>query len=222
MRLRHPAVQRDDPGEHAKAHNAQQPDVIPQRMAVERREIQRAKALPHQPAGQRQQQRAEATEGKPQLAGGATARQEHAAQGHNFGHHHQRAKIAGDNGADRRRHEQVYQQTISSGVLVAVPVDIEQADKQPAQTERHQPDGIQRRNLNAVTNQRHHGLCGLPPSKTTPPAASVIRLPSAPPIPAIQPLRILWKEKSSASTAAAAKYATALLIMSIAFISPPR
>ena len=161
MRLRHPAVQRDNPGEQAKADHAQQPDVVPQRMAVERSEVQRAEAVPHQPAGQRQQQRPEASQRKPQLAGGAAARQEHAAQRHDFRHHHQRAEVAGNNGADRRRHQQVNQQAVSPGVRMAVPVDIEQADKQPAQAKRHQPDGVQRRDLNRVANQRHHGLCGL-------------------------------------------------------------
>lgn len=130
-------------------------------MPVERSEVQRAEAVPHQPAGQRQQQRSEASQRKPQLAGGAAARQEHAAQRHDFRHHHQRAEVAGDNGADRRRHQQVNQQAVSPDVRMAVPVDIEQADKQPAQAKRHQPDGVQGRDLHVVANQRHHGLSGL-------------------------------------------------------------
>lgn len=80
MRLRHPAVQRDNPGQQAKTDYAQQPDVIPQRLAVKHGKVQRAETLPHQPAGQRQQQRAESSERKPQLAGGAASGQEHAAQ----------------------------------------------------------------------------------------------------------------------------------------------
>ena len=152
MRLRHPAVQRDNPGEQAKADHAQQPDVIPQRMTVERSEVQRAETLPHPPAGQRQQQRAEASQRKPQLAGGAAARQEHAAQRHDLRHHHQRAEVAGDNGTDRRCHQQVNQQAVGFGVRMAVPVDIEQADKQSAQAKGHQPDGIQRSNSHGMTN----------------------------------------------------------------------
>ncbi len=142
MRLRHPAVQRDNPGQQAKTDYAQQPDVIPQRLAVKHGKVQRAETLPHQPAGQRQQQRTESSERKPQLAGGAASGQEHAAQGHDFSHHHQRAEVAGDNGADRGGHQQVDQQAVGVGVLMAVPVDIKQADKQPTQTKGDQPDGI--------------------------------------------------------------------------------
>ncbi len=198
MRLRHPAVQRDYPGQQAKTDYAQQPDVVAQRLAVKRGEIQRAETLPHQPAGQRQQQRAETSERKPQLAGGAASGQEHAAQGHDFSHHHQRAEVAGDNGTDRGGHQQVNQQAVGFGVLMAVPVDIKQADKQPAQAKGYQPDGVQRRKLNGVVNQRDEGVDGLPVDQDNPPAASVIRLPTAPPIPAITPLSVLWKARSSA------------------------
>ena len=168
MRLRHPAVQRNDAGEQAKADHAQQPDVIAQRMPVKRSELQRAETLPHPPAGQRQQQRPEASQRKPHFPGGAAAGQEHAAQRHNLRHHHQRAEVASDHGAHRRRHQQVHQQAVGFGVRMAVPVDIEQADKQPAQAKGHQPDGVQRRNRNGVANQRHHGLCGLPAEQDNP------------------------------------------------------
>ncbi len=161
VRLRYPAVQRDDPGQQAKAHHAQQPDVVSQWLTVKRCEVERAETLPHPPAGQRQQQRAEATERKPQLAGGATSRQEHAAERHDLRHHHQRAEVAGNDGADRRRHQQVNQQTIRAGVLMAVPVNIEQADKHPAQAKSHQPDGVQRRELNGMSDDRNHCFGGL-------------------------------------------------------------
>ena len=59
MGLRHPAVQRDDPGQQAKAHHARQPDVSAKRQLlrplVQQGKIQGAVALPHQPAGQCQQ-----------------------------------------------------------------------------------------------------------------------------------------------------------------------
>ncbi len=142
VRLRDPAVQRDNPGQQAKTDYAQQPDIVAQRLAVKRGKVQRAETLPHQPAGQRQQQRAETSKRKPQLAGGATARQEHAAQRHDLRHHHQRPEVVGDNGTNRRRHQQIHQQAVGFGLRMAVPVDIEQADKQPAQTKGHQQDGV--------------------------------------------------------------------------------
>ena len=166
MRLRHPAVQRNDPGQQAKTHHARQPDIRPKRQHlrafIQQGKIQRAVTAPHQPAGERQQQRAEATQRKPQFAGRATAGQEHAAQRHDFCHYHQRAEVTGGYGTDRRRHQQVNQQTVCFGIVMAVPVDIEQADKHAAEAKGHQPDGIQRCKLNAVVDNRHHRFCGLP------------------------------------------------------------
>ncbi|MNT92123.1 hypothetical protein D3C72_2333480 [compost metagenome] len=39
---------------------------------------------------------------------------------------------------------------------MTMPVDVKQADKQAAQAKGQQPDGVERRNGNAVVNKRHH------------------------------------------------------------------
>ncbi|MNZ89243.1 hypothetical protein D3C78_1081540 [compost metagenome] len=39
---------------------------------------------------------------------------------------------------------------------MTMPVDVKQADKQPAQTKSHQPDGVERRKGNTVMDNRNH------------------------------------------------------------------
>ncbi len=223
MRLRHPAVQRDYPGQQAKTDYAQQPDVVAQRLTVKRGKIQRAETLPHQPAGQRQQQRTETSERKPQLAGGAASGQEHAAQGHDFCHHHQRAEVAGDNGTDRGGHQQVNQQAVGFCVLMSVPVDIKQADKQPAQAKGYQPDGVQRRKLNGVVNQRDEGVDGLAVDQDNPARRQRHQAADRPADTGDHAAqRFMEGEEQRRGQRRRQTGATPLVIITIAFISPPR
>src|SRR5690606_13148514 len=68
---------------------------------------------------------------------------------------------AGDNGTDRGGQQKVNQQAVGFGVLMSMPVDIKQADKQPAQAKGYQPDGVQRRKINGGMKQRAEGGDGL-------------------------------------------------------------
>ncbi|MNI47139.1 hypothetical protein D3C73_1016390 [compost metagenome] len=160
MCLWHPTVQWDNPGQQTKARHTQQPDVSAERQLlsaqVEQAQFQRTVALPHQIASDRQQQRTDTTQRKPQLAFFAAPGQEHRTQRHDFRHHHQRAEVAGNHGAHRRRHQQINQQSVGFYLRVTVPVDVVQADEQAAQTQRNQPDSVQRRHLQAMTDKRHH------------------------------------------------------------------
>ena len=96
---------------------------------------------------------------------------------------------------------------------MAVPVDIEQADKQPAQPKRHQPDGVQRRDRNGVTDERHERVHGVSVEQNHPACRQRHQAADRPANPG---------DRSHARTAVAAKYATALVIIIAAFISPPR
>ncbi len=137
MRLGYPAVQRDNSRQHAKSHQPEQPDRRPRPLfneaRRETRDLQRAVALPQQPAGGGQQQRSYAAQGKPQLAGLRAAGKKRAAQRHDLCHHHQGEQIAGDEGADRRRHQQIDQQAVNLHPCMSVPRHVIQADKKPRQ-----------------------------------------------------------------------------------------
>ncbi|MNP22366.1 hypothetical protein D3C76_1150370 [compost metagenome] len=163
MCLRHPAMQRNNPRQQTKTDHAEHPDIRAKwhqlRTGAQEIQFQRAVALPHQPAGQCQQESAEAPKRKPQFAGLAAAGQEHAAQSHDFRHHHQRGQVAGDDRTDGGGEQEIDQQTVRFGLRVAVPVDIKQADKQAAQAKGDEPDSVQRRELNGVANQRHSAFC---------------------------------------------------------------
>lgn len=128
-------MERDDPRQQAKTDDSQQPDICAQwqhlRAFMQQRKFKRAIALPHQPARQRKQQRAESSKCKPQLAGYTTSGEEHAAKGHDLRHHDQRAQVTGGDGANRGRHQQIHQQAVRFDLRVTMPVNIKQADKKP-------------------------------------------------------------------------------------------
>ena len=158
MCLRHPAVQRNNPGQQAKANHTEQPDIGTERQLlhthIQQAQIQRAITLPQQPASNRQQQSAKTPQRKPQFALFAVAGEEHRAQGHDFGHYHEHAEVAGNDGADGGSHQHIDLQAVALHLRVAMPVNVIEADKQTAKAEGNQPNRVKRGDLHIVAYQR--------------------------------------------------------------------
>ena len=158
--LRRPAVQRNDPGQQRKADQARQP----QQRVLRRRhrqpgnlpQFKGAVGRPDQPAAPRHQQRTEASQRKPQLAGLRAAGKKRGAKGHNLRHHHQRAEVRHHHGADGGGQQEIHQQTVGFNLRMTMPGDIEQRNRQRRQADCQQPQRIDAANAQGQVQHLQH------------------------------------------------------------------
>ena len=146
MRLRRPAVQRDSPRQQGEPRQPRQPQQWAlhhiHRLKIDLRQLEGAVGRPHQPAGPGHQQRAETTQGKPQLAGGGAAGEKRRAERHDLRHHHQRADIGHHHRTGGGGQQQVDQQAVGLHLRVAMPANVKQRHRQRRQANGQQPQGI--------------------------------------------------------------------------------